>query len=615
LAANRLGLEASAENWRAATDLAERSRRNSFQQVANVLVGLSEKEQLAFLAHQDDWLLHTVLSLPLSPSDDERLPDLSAGWLINGKAVAQQALASRALLSRDESNPKVAKTVQELTAVRQELAALALKAAKPGEEAARQARIEQLTSAEQRLSRELAAANGQAPPLREWVTVDALRRALPDDAIYIDIMRFQRRDFQVALGKDRRTTPPHYVAWIIPPAGHGDVKIVDLGTAKTIDGAVHQARRSVAAVTDKDGVLKREGEAPAEALARKDLARVAELVWKPLSAHAAEATKLIVSPDGVLWLAPWAALPVDDDRYLVEQFSISFVNSGRDILNDARTTAATNKPAIFANPDYDLTSDAVRAATKAVFPNFKFDANQTRGLAFQSALPKVLRLPFTAIEEQAARPSIEALTGSAPLAYTDRYALESIAKRVQRPKLLLFATHGFFLPDQEVRPNTNPQLADNDTRNVALSASGKPLQNPLLRCGLLLAGCNAPQAAGGDDGILTGMEIVGLDLRGTDLVVLSACETGLGQLQYGEGVAGLRQAFQLAGAKSVVSTLWTVPDRDSTLIMSEFFANIAAGQSNADALRNAQLKRINSRRERYGAAHPFFWAAWTVTGN
>jgi CHAT domain-containing protein len=301
----------------------------------------------------------------------------------------------------------------------------------------------------------------------------------------------------------------------------------------------------------------------------------------------------------------------------LEDHALDFLISGRDLVA-AKSMQRPTPPVVFADPDYDLSPELTEQAAKAVLRGaYKEGAAAASG---KSRLGRVTRLPGTAMEAILVRSNLPKTGGAEPLVYTERYALESVAKSLQRPQVALFSTHGFFLADQIVRA-ADKELAAmgrDEVRSTPLTAVGQPIENPLTRCGLLFAGCNPRnegQSGGGDDGVLTGMEVVGIDFRGTQLIVLSACESGVGAVNTGEGVAGLRQAFQLAGAQSVLATLWQIPDRDSALIMNDLFANLASGQSQAEALQNAQLKRIAERREKYGAAHPFFWAAWTITGN
>jgi CHAT domain-containing protein len=128
----------------------------------------------------------------------------------------------------------------------------------------------------------------------------------------------------------------------------------------------------------------------------------------------------------------------------------------------------------------------------------------------------------------------------------------------------------------------------------------------------LFAGCNDKQAR--EQGIMTGLEVLDMDLRGCELVVLSACQTGLGEARDGEGVAGLRQCFQLAGADAVVASLWEVPDFPTAQLMKKFFEVLSKNNDKAEALAEAQRFLIKARSADRGAAHPFVWAAFTLTG-
>jgi len=600
------------EQWDEVLTMSNNIRRLVRTTAARLMAGLSPQAQLQLL--ESDVHQPFAFTVAWQKMDDPAYVTASADWLINDKGMSQATLAARETLMRDVGDAHSKALGQKLLDIRRQLASAVLSTPQGNQAEAQRKRVEQLTQQETDVTRQLSLKLGKSVELESWIELQDVRDALADDETLITWVRFQPIDFDKAKSaSDEYVLPPRYLAWIIPASGQGEIQLVDLGMAEEIDAAVEKARDEITAAGRKDGTILQDGELEAEQKLRAAMEAVTQKVWLPVAEHISPDTKrLNLSPDGALWLVPWAALPLEDDRYLIEQYAFRLLISGRELVEELGAPSG-NRPLIFANPTFDLTPQKVMAAIQAIFRDFKFDPNANRGLVSQTAIRSVPTLPNTELEAEAISPSLEKIVGKPPTKYMRQYALESVVKRVHQPRMLVLSTHGYFLPDQKTKSSDRSGVPGSSRSASLISADGKPIENPLLRCGLLLAGCNQPPS-GGDDGVLTGLEIVGLDLRGTELVVLSACETGVGKVQIGEGIAGLRQAFQLAGAHSVVATLWQVPDRDSAVLMKDFFEQMAEDQAPADALRAAQLTRIESRRERYGAAHPYFWAAWTFTG-
>jgi len=618
---NLAQLHAAQEQWTEATRLTNQLRQRVRAHVRRTLPVLSEREQLVFLENTEAERLNVTLSLGLERRTDRDLASASAAWLLNAKAIAQESLSERARLALASTDPQTGKIASQLTSVRQQLAALTLAIPKSEEEKRKQ--IATLTEQEQQLSRKLGQSIGQPGRTDPWVTIAELRQALPADGILIEVARFQVKDFK-AKGDEKQWKGQRYAAWLIPPAGQGEVQLIDLGEADTIDAAVAAVRKGLLAAqgtATRKSIISEKGEPDAEKELQPALAALAKLVLEPLAEHVNGKKQWLVSPDGALWLVPWAALPLKDGSYAIEKHQISHVISGRDLVTPPfKGTVKRDAPLIMADPDFDIEPKQAAALTASLLgtpapvdngPLAALDNPQ--GNRSASLIGRVGRLPDAAAEAVAIKPKLQIYAGEEPWVYRGKNALEGVFKSFRSPKVVVLSTHGFFLEDQEVKRSDRPELGD---KRPALDKDGKLLENPLLRCGLLLAGCNQRSKVTGkqEDGVLTGLEIVGCDLRGTELVVLSACETGLGQVRNGEGVAGLRQAFQLAGAQTVVASLWQVSDRETALLMSDFFDSLAKGKAKAEALREAQLARIKAHRDRDGAAHPFFWAAFTVTG-
>ncbi len=294
---------------------------------------------------------------------------------------------------------------------------------------------------------------------------------------------------------------------------------------------------------------------------------------------------MLLSPDGLLNLVPFAALRDGRGRPLVERYQLAHVAGGKELADDAGASPPPGRGLLLVS-------------------NPAFGKNNS---GFQP-------LPGTEREEEEMAAAIDA-GGEGQEVLAGKLATERAVKAAHSPRILHLATRGFFLSDEAVAPD-----ADSSTAPLKRKRSGKKrsaaarYENPLLRSGLALAGANqAMMAVEGDDGLLTALEIAALDLAGTDLVVLPACETGGGRVQNGEGVFALRHAFALAGAKNLLMSLWLVGDEAAARQLKAFYRKVHTLPP-AEALRQAQLESIRELKARYGVPPPGLWAPFILQG-
>jgi len=341
-------------------------------------------------------------------------------------------------------------------------------------------------------------------------------------------------------------------------------------------------------------------------------------VFEPIKKELGDVKEIFISPDGNLNLMPFEVLQGPDGRFLIEDYTFNYLAAGRDILGFGEIEERGGKALIIGDPDYDLGSEERRSTLRklALAPAGKRHAakrsRDMRGFTFQ-------RLPGTKEEVEA----IQDLLGKdqAEL-YTGKKALEEVLRKRATPSILHLATHGFFLSDLDL----SDLIDDRSDRGIVIAHKPKKrpkkakakIENPLLRSGIALAGANNALKSGDKektDGIVTAEKILGLRLRGTDMVVLSACETGMGEVKTGEGVFGLRRAFTQAGTRSLVMSMWSVPDKETKELMIEFYKNIQSGKTNrCQALRAAALKEMKIVKKRYGHRNPLFWGGFLFLG-
>jgi CHAT domain-containing protein/Tfp pilus assembly protein PilF len=521
-----------------------------------------------------------VLSLHVQhASADPTAARLALTVLLRRKGRVLDAMANSFAALRRTLAPDDQRLLDQLASVYTQLATQVSRGVGTATLEQYRANLIALEQERQKLEAELSQRSAAFRVQQRLVMLSDVQTALPEGAALVEIALYKPMDLRAARRIDR-WGPPRYVAYVV--RRKGEPAFADLGEAAAIDAAVDKLRRALG-----DPNLTHDPKPAARALDA--------LLMQPLRALLGDSRWVFVSPDGPLSLVPVGALVDEQGHYLVERYLFSTLTSGRDLLRfQAERAAARQPPLVLANAAFDDTSaPAVVAGPEATH----------RGVRSIDMDMKVLPLASTSDEARAIAqlfPEARVLQGAE--------ATEGAVKAAHAPRLLHLATHGFFLPE---RPLPKALLAEpgRELTPVEVAAIAQR-ENPLLRSGIALAGFNRRQS-GADDGVLTALEVAGLDLYGTQLVVLSACETGLGEAVTGEGVYGLRRALSMAGTETQVMSLWPVDTGRTRELMLAYYQRLQAGGGRSEAMREVQLAMLADP----ATTHPNLWASFVVAGD
>ena len=435
----------------------------------------------------------------------------------------------------------------------------------------------------------------------ESVTARSVISELPDGCCLIEYIRYDHEDPVAG------TSVPRYLA--VVAAADVDPAVVSIGWAREVEGLVDEYRRHMLRVS-------RSGRRPTPVDLgeyQKIGAGLYEMLWAPVAAYVAGHDMVFIAPDGGLSLVSYAGLIDGEGRYLADDLAIHYLSSARDLVRLAGEAAVGEGLLAFGDPDYDAPASTEGDQSErdpdgglqlggVVIRSVTSDCEEFSQLA-------VSRLPGTLEEVRLVEARWKRSSPEPATVYTGSDASEERLKaEAQGHGVIHLATHGYFL---------NESCAGTHAGGQSGLQSAFAGENPLLFSGLLLAGANSRRGGDltsyGEDGILTAYEVAMMDLRGTDLVVLSACETGLGEVREGEGVYGLRRAFQMAGARTVISALWAISDEATAHMAGLLYER--EGTPIAESMRKAQVETMERLRSEGTPEHPFLWAGFVAMGD
>jgi CHAT domain-containing protein len=470
------------------------------------------------------------------------------------------------LRSQLANQPETQKLFDDWLSVNQQLSTLAYRGQGKQSPTEYQTQFKQLETEKERLEEAISTKSAEFRTVTQPVELAAIQATIPKDAALVEIVRYQPFNPKAKHAEPRGK--PRYAAAVLRSSG--EPKWVDLGDAATIDNSTASLRTALKNRTQRIKQVDR---------------TLDEQVMAPIRPLLGDARHLLLSPDGQLTLIPFEALKDEQNKYLIQRYAFSYLTSGRDLLRFQLPAKSGYNPVVFANIDYDQQEIATASAMRGSENRRSVDLASLQFPSLDNTLEEANKI-------KGIFPDTKIISG--------KQATEAVIKQLQAPSILHLATHGFFVPDQQ------------DNLETRLMASLR-LENPLLRSGLALAGINNRTKAlsNTNDGVLTALEVAGLNLRGTQLVVLSACETGLGDVKVGDGLYGLRRALVIAGSQSQLLSLWIVDDEGTKDLMVKYYQNLKAGKGRHEALREAQMDLLKTP----GYEHPYYWASFVPSGD
>jgi CHAT domain-containing protein len=479
-------------------------------------------------------------------------------------------------------DPEVARLLKELQAARSNL--LAVEQAQDGKPVAPEA-LAQATAKMEQAERALAekSAAFRSDQKGSTVTLADIQHRLPPHSVLVSYVRYGR--YAVGAVDPRGTGTASYLALVLHPDSNR-IGVFDLGPEKAIDDMVTASRRAVDDEMHAGGL----GSARNERAFRAAAGPLRAKIWDPLAPELVNARLVLVVPDGMLNLIPFATLP-DGNGYLVEHGPvIHTLSSERDVM--ASTTGGKKSGLlVIGSPAFDLAQAGPASGVPGVAPtSMRIDSprggalrcDEFRKVAFHA-------LPGTAEEIDDVNAAWKRWDAPEPaeLITGANATRESFLREAVHQRVIHVATHAFLLSQ----------------------ACGDG--NPLLHSGLVFAGANSDR----DDAIVTAQQIASLDLSGLDWAVLSACNTGNGEVHIDEGVLGLQRAFRVAGARSVIMTLWPVDDEVTRRFMHELYTQrLEHHATTADAVWNSSRTLLAERRAQGKSTQPWYWAGFVGSG-